>query len=229
MASNVTLPFDGDFEALRRTLAAWGFEVGERPHAPVFAQGHGVTIHAYHTGKLLLSGPRAEEWARELRQEVKPKAAPKAAPEAKPSGWTVHFDGACMPQNPGGIAAYGFQVLRDGRVVHEGSGLAAPPGPLATNNVAEFTGLIEALRWLKTQGVRGALVRGDSEFVVEAVTGKKAVRAPHLVPLRDDARRLLAELDARIEWVPREENGEADRLSRVGYEAARRAHPEWRI
>jgi ribonuclease HI len=232
--TNVVLPFDGDFEALRRTLAAWGFTVGERPNAPLFAQGPGVTLHAYRTGKVLLSGPRAEEWARELRREVAPaKPAATAPPAPKPTavderaGWVMHFDGLCEPSNPGGVAAYGYQVLRDGRVVHEGSGLAAPPGPGATNNVAEFRALVEGLRWLQAQGARGVLVRGDSRLVVETVSGRWKLNAAHLIPMRDEARALLLALEGRLEWVPREENKEADRLSRVGFRDAVRAHPEW--
>ena len=234
METNVTLPFDGNFEALRAKLAAWGFEVGERPNAPLFARGNGVTIHAYRTGKLLISGARAAEWARELRAEVAPPdgrlTATRPSPDDQlPAGWVLHCDGACMPRNPGGIAAYGFVVHRDGALVTEGSGLAAPPGPGATNNVAEFRGLLEGLRWLRANGAREPLVRGDSELVFDTLTGKKALRAPHLVPMRDEARAMIEALGARLEWVPRERNADADRMSRVGYENARKAHPEWKI
>lgn len=134
-----------------------------------------------------------------------------------------------MPKNPGGVAAYGFLVTRDGRVVHEGRGLAAPPGPGATNNVAEFRALLEGLRWLNGQGARDVLVRGDSALVIDTMLGRKTLSAPHLVPMRDEARALHMAMGGRIEWVPREENAEADRLSRVGWEEAVRAHPEWRL
>lgn len=218
----MVLPFDGDFEGLRAKLAAWGFEVGERPNAPLFAVGPGVTLHAYRTGKLLLAGARAEEWAAHLKGEVAPRAA-----EDETVGWVMHFDGLCEPKNPGGVAAYGFQILRDGRVVHEGTGLAAPPGPDATNNVAEFTALIEGLRWLQAQGAERPLVRGDSKLVVETLHGRWKLTAPRLRPLFLVAERLLRETGARLEWVPREQNREADRLSRVGFADAVRAHPEW--
>lgn len=97
MASQVVLPFDGDFNALRAKLAAWGFEVGERPNAPLFAKGHGVTIHGYRTGKLLLAGERAEEWATHLRAEVAPTAAPPEKypmPEAATRGVRIGVDEA---------------------------------------------------------------------------------------------------------------------------------------
>lgn len=218
----LVIPFGGDFESLRRTLVAWGFEVGERPHAPVFAQGQGVTLHAYRTGKILLAGPRAEEWARHLKLEVAPPPA-----DDERTGWVLHFDGLCLPKNPGGVATYGYQVTKDGRVVREGTGLAAPPGPGATNNVAEFTALREGLAWLQANGARHPLVRGDSKLVVDTMLGKMRLKAEHLVPLAAEAKRLLTEIDGRIEWVPREQNKEADRLSEVAYAQAVRAHPEW--
>lgn len=234
METQVTIPFDGDFDALRVKLAAWGFDVGERPNAPIFARGNGVVIHAYHTGKLLLSGARAEEWARELRAEVKPRTGRTASPartdapafEGAP-GWVLYFDGSCMPRNPGGVAAFGFVIMKDGRIVHEGSGVAAPPGPGATNNVAEFRAIVEGLRWLGSRDAVAPLVRGDSELVMDTLTGKKTLRAPHLLPLRDEARRLIEALGARLEWVPRERNADADRMSRVGFADAVREHPEW--
>jgi len=235
---NVVLPFDGDFESLRRTLARWGWEVGERPNAPVYAAGPGVTLHAYRTGKLLLNGPRAEEYATALRAEAGTRAAAPApakaarapvVPSEARAGWVLHFDGACLPRNPGGVAAYGFQVLRDGKLVHEGHGLAAPPGPGATNNVAEFTGLVEGLRWLHAHARPGepVLARGDSNLVVKTVNGLWNVHVPHLQPLHAEAVRLLRALGAKLEWVPREKNAEADRLSEVGAAEAIRAHPEW--
>lgn len=255
--AQVILPFDGDFDALRRKLAAWGFEVGERPNTPVFARGHGITLSAYNTGKVLVQGSRAEEWAAQLRAEIAPpaRAASRKAPRtpglddqgrdlgssgprvpqssrgarsgSPPPEWVMHFDGCCEPMNPGGVAAWGYHVERNGARVQEDAGLAAAPGPRATNNVAEFHGLLWGLRWLDARGVRAPLVLGDSKLIVEITNGARRVNAPHLAPLAEEARHLAERLGARVEWVPREQNAEADRLSRVGYERAVRKHPEW--
>lgn len=240
--ANVVIPFDGDFDALRKKLASWGLQVEERPSAPVFARGNGVTLHAYKTGKMLLNGSRAQEWARALAGEVAPQGAADVVPPAPRreqvtprvststpivKGWLMHFDGLCEPGNPGGVAAYGFQVLRDGAIVHEGSGLAEPPGPTATNNVAEFRALVEGLRWLKANGAKAPLVRGDSKLIVNTVNGSWNLKVPHLRAMHDEARALLKEVGGRLAWVPREQNGEADRLSRVGKARAVREHPEW--
>ncbi|HUR68697.1 MAG TPA: reverse transcriptase-like protein [Candidatus Thermoplasmatota archaeon] len=252
MATNVVLPFDGDMDRLRRVLASWGFEIGERPNTPVFAQSLGITVQAYRTGKLVVSGARAETFAAQagpdltgasLRPAASASASPSGsghAPASPPApasgppkrsepGWTLHFDGSCMPRNPGGIAAYGFVARKDGALVHEGHGVAAPPGPGATNNVAEFTGLLEALRWLRPRWRQGepVRVRGDSDLVIASLTGRRSLHKEHLIALRDQARALVDALGARLEWVPREENADADRMSRVGFAEAARAHPEW--
>jgi ribonuclease HI len=124
----------------------------------------------------------------------------------------AHFDGSCDP-NPGGRCAYGFVVWRDGRKVHEGRGIAAPPGPDATNNVAEYVGCIRALEWLRYEPKGTAMVlRGDSELVLKQLKGSYQVKSSLLAPLYWRARELLAELPAvRLEWIPREQNRDADR------------------
>ncbi len=129
----------------------------------------------------------------------------------------VHFDGSCDP-NPGGICTYGFVVHRDGRILHEGHGQAAPRGPGATNNVAEYTGCIRALEWLAGQGLAGPVtMRGDSELVIRQLKGEYRVRSPLLGPLYRRAVDLIAGFpELHLEWVPREQNAEADRLAALG-------------
>lgn len=243
--TNVVLPFDGDFDRLRRILARWGWEVGERPNAPVYGEGPSVTLHAYRTGKLMLSGKRAREYAEALATELpgpgpgpgpgptgqRPPGPAQGARQDQERGWLLHFDGACLPRNPGGVAAYGFVVHRDGALVHEGHGLASPPGPGATNNVAEFTGLVQGLLWLKAHARRGEpiRVRGDSRLAIDGVVGLRKIHVLHLKPLAAQARQLVEETGAKLEWVPREQNAHADRMSEIGVEEAMRAHPEWRL
>lgn len=129
----------------------------------------------------------------------------------------LNFDGSCDP-NPGGRCTFGFVVRRDGQIIHEGHGVAVPPGPDATNNVAEYTGCIRALEWLRYEPRGEAVViRGDSELVLKQLRGLYKVRSPLLAPLYWRARELLRELaPIRLEWVPREENREADRLAARG-------------
>lgn len=134
----------------------------------------------------------------------------------------VWADGLCEPVNPGGIACYGWIARRDGSVLSEGWGVVAR-GPEATNNVAEYHALIEALEWLLAAGHEGEPVeiRSDSQLVVRQLSGEYAVRSGRIRPLYKRARRLLSRFrDIRLRWVPREENEEADLLSRRAYAEA---------
>ena len=129
----------------------------------------------------------------------------------------VHFDGSCDP-NPGGVCTYGFVIRRGEAVVHRESGTAAPRGPGATNNVAEYTGCLRALEWLSANGVpEPILVRGDSELAIKQLNGAYRVKSPLLQPLHARIRALVRDFPSvRFEWIPRERNAEADRLSKAG-------------
>lgn len=113
--------------------------------------------------------------------------------------------------NPG-PAGYGA-VVRDaatGEVLAERSeGLG-----VATNNVAEYAGLIAGLRAALELGAREAEIRLDSKLVVEQMRGRWKVRQAHLQPLVTEAVELVRKLD-RVEftWVPRARNAHADRLA----------------
>ncbi len=136
-------------------------------------------------------------------------------------GLVVHFDGLCQPKNPGGVATYGFVVREGPKLLHEECGLAAEPWtPGATNNVAEYAGVVKALEWLEARGATGEtiVVRGDSDLVVKQLRGEYKVKAPLLVGLFGRARDLARKFPKlRFEWIPREENGEADALTNRAY------------
>jgi ribonuclease HI len=129
----------------------------------------------------------------------------------------LHFDGSCNP-NPGGVCSYGFVAWRDGAKIHEGHGPAAPRGPGATNNVAEYMGCIKGLEWLRSQSIQEPVViRGDSELVLKQLKGQYKVKSPLLAPLYWKARELAGAFPSlRFEWVPREQNADADRLAALG-------------
>lgn len=131
----------------------------------------------------------------------------------------AYFDGLCDP-NPGGVATYGFVIKRDGKKIDEGHGLAGTPRtPQATNNVAEYTGLIKALEWMVAHKVREEIViRGDSDLVIRQVKGEYKVKSALLAPLHGQVRDLAEKLsDIRFEWVQRERNADADRLTNLAY------------
>ena len=109
--------------------------------------------------------------------------------------------------------------------VEEGDGtvLAELHGALgtATNNVAEYNGLLAALQWAVDHGHRQVHIRADSELLVKQMRGEYRVKHPGLQPLYVRARLLVMELDrVTFEHVRRELNKEADRLSNLGMDEA---------
>ena len=141
----------------------------------------------------------------------------------------VHFDGLCQPYNPGGIACYAFiikQLLpQQQQTIYTEHGLATaePFTDNASNNVAEYTAVIKALEWLlvnrpescKTQTI---VVKGDSQLVIYQIKGKYKVKAIRIIPLHQRVMSLISRFkNMKIEWIPREQNKEADRLSYEAY------------
>lgn len=123
--------------------------------------------------------------------------------------YRLHADGAARG-NPG-PAAYGYVLdAPDGSSVSEGGRAIGR----ATNNVAEYQGLIEGLAHALEQGVRDIEVCMDSELVVRQLTGRYRVRHPGLKPLFERAGQLLRRFDRwSIRHVGRSENQRADALA----------------
>jgi ribonuclease H / adenosylcobalamin/alpha-ribazole phosphatase len=120
--------------------------------------------------------------------------------------------------NPG-PAGYGAVVLdaETGEVLAE---RAAGIGR-ATNNVAEYRGLIAGLQAAQELGAAEVDVRMDSKLVVEQMAGRWKVRHPDLASLYAEASALAGSLPSvRFAWVPREENRHADRLANEAMDAA---------
>lgn len=125
---------------------------------------------------------------------------------------TAYFDGGARG-NPG-PAGWGAYIVDD-----QGTVLAELHGALgrATNNVAEYHGLIAALQWAVDHDAPSLLVRGDSQLLIEQMRGNYRVKNEGLLPLYKQARLLVMQLhDVRFEHVRREQNKEADRLSNIG-------------
>lgn len=78
----------------------------------------------------------------------------------------------------------------------------------ATNNVAEYTALIEALKYIRKKKLRNVIIFSDSKLVVEQVNGERKVIK--MKPYYDEVMKLLDGLDVRIVHVPREEVAIAD-------------------
>ncbi|HSH80027.1 MAG TPA: ribonuclease HI family protein [Herpetosiphonaceae bacterium] len=141
---------------------------------------------------------------------------------------TIYCDGLCEPVNPGGYGCWGWLAVdlagctlgSDHGCIGKGAGI--------TNNRAEYCAFIYALEYARQQRWRGMSVRSDSQLVINQVAGRWACNAPALQPLCTAARRLVEVTEAMLEWVPREQNAQADLLSRRAYDEARRAFPSMR-
>jgi len=140
-----------------------------------------------------------------------------AGPSGPPAGVHVaNIDGGSRG-NPG-PAAYAV-VLRDpdGRIILE---LAKRFGR-DTNNVAEYYGLLAALDYAVTHGIKALRVRSDSELLVRQIQGRYKVKSPDLKPLYERALKMTRQLQYfAIEHVRRELNTEADALANLALDGS---------
>jgi ribonuclease HI len=91
----------------------------------------------------------------------------------------------------------------------------------ATNNVAEYSGLLAALSWAAENGFPEIVVKSDSELLVKQMRGEYKVRHPGLQPLYQRARDLVSQLrKVSFQHVPRHENTKADRLANLAMDEA---------
>jgi len=128
----------------------------------------------------------------------------------------AYIDGGARG-NPG-PAGFGVRVERqDGSIVEEFSEAIG----VATNNVAEYRGLIAALEWAKRQGEREVHVRSDSLLLVQQMKGIYRVKHEGLRPLHEKARLLARDIGTvTFEHVGRSLNAHADRLANAAMDAA---------
>lgn len=111
--------------------------------------------------------------------------------------------------NPG-PAAWGVAILDEDDALLEGH--AAAIGR-ATNNVAEYHGLLEALKLAAGRGAEQVEILADSELIVRQINGSYRVKHPDLKPLhREAVERIGGFRSFRITHVRRAGNREADRL-----------------
>ena len=130
----------------------------------------------------------------------------------------IYFDGGARG-NPG-PAGIGAVVLDPA---------TTPPTRLAsvsehigntTNNVAEYRALIAGLEAAAATPARAVHVRGDSKLVIEQCAGRWKVKQPHLRPLVDEVRALLADYgEVELSHVPRAQNADADLLVNAALDA----------
>lgn len=123
--------------------------------------------------------------------------------------FTLRFDGGARP-NPGpGAGAYWIQSSC-GETIEQGGVYLEQ----CTNNIGEYTGLIEGLRAASRLGVTRLSIEGDSMLAICQITGKWKASHPNIVPLWKEAMQLLAGFEEiSVRHIMRKDNKVADALS----------------
>lgn len=128
----------------------------------------------------------------------------------------MHVDGGARG-NPGPAAAGAVISAPDGEVLDE----AAEAIGVATNNVAEYRGLLLGLQRARALGASEVEVVNDSELVAKQVTGAYKVKHRDMKPLHAAVLEVLGGFDRwSIRSVPRAQNAGADALVNQALDAA---------
>jgi ribonuclease HI len=130
----------------------------------------------------------------------------------------AYIDGGARG-NPG-PAGYGVRIEDEqGTLVEEFNGYLGS----ATNNVAEYNGLVAALKYAQQHGHRHVHIKSDSELLVKQMRGEYRVKNPGLQTLYQQARAIALRLDRIVfEHVRREQNKDADRLANLAMDEGTR-------
>lgn len=132
------------------------------------------------------------------------------------SRFTANVDGGARG-NPGPAGWGAVMQSPEGATVAELYGAL----PHATNNVAEYHGLLAALTWSVEQGASEVHIRSDSLLLIHQMRGAFKVKSEGLKPLHGQARLIAARIGrVTYEHVPREQNAEADRLANLAMDEA---------
>ena len=123
----------------------------------------------------------------------------------------AYIDGGARG-NPG-PAGYGVRIEDEhGTLINELNGFLGT----STNNVAEYNGLLAALRYAQENGHRVVHIKSDSELLVKQMRGEYKVKNAGLQPLYNQARVIALGLERIVfEHVRREHNKDADRLANL--------------
>lgn len=133
----------------------------------------------------------------------------------------AYFDGACEPKNPGGTASFGAVIFKDEKRIKEISQIFYPEKgkeKMTSNNVAEYSGFLSILEYLKDNNLHEEKIHifGDSNLVVQQMKGNWRMIKGYYIPVAEKAKRLFTKFpNTTLHWIPREQNGIADKLSKA--------------
>ena len=121
----------------------------------------------------------------------------------------VPFDGTAS-SNPGKMAI-GAVLIENKYITAEIS--KRLPG-LGTNITAEYTALLLGVMAASKKSWDNVVFEGDSEVVINLISGIKRTEKPHLLKIQNQVKKELLKIDSyTLKWIPREENSNADRLA----------------
>lgn len=130
----------------------------------------------------------------------------------------IFTDGASRG-NPG-PASYGFVIKENNKILYqEGKYIGR-----ATNNVAEYTAVLQALKYIQNlKDVKEVAVFADSKLVAEQLSGNFKIKAKHLKPIIEQIKILSLELGGVFfSHVPRWQNIQADKLANIALDKKQR-------
>ncbi len=124
---------------------------------------------------------------------------------------TLYVDGSSRG-NPG-PAGIGIVAFASDDEVHPLNEISKYIG-IATNNVAEYEAVIQALKWVIMKQIEYATIRLDSELVYKQITMQYRARLPHIISLLRRVRTLKEQIKSvSVVLIPRTENKHANRLA----------------
>lgn len=123
----------------------------------------------------------------------------------------LQFDGACRG-NPSNILGLGCIIKNNTETIEERS--YRFPKTNGTNNEAEYLSLIKGMRLALKYNIKSIRVEGDSNLILNQMSGKYQVKAENLIPLYNAAKLLESEFNIiSYHHIRREFNKEADKLA----------------
>jgi len=131
--------------------------------------------------------------------------------------YKIYCDGSIEPVNPGGIATFGYIIYLGETLIDYDYGEICR-GEGATNNVAEYSAVIKALENENLEANTEVIIYSDSQLVVNTMSGTWGIHKAHLRKLANEILALKEKFRiVYYKWIPREQNFEADNLSRKAY------------
>lgn len=126
--------------------------------------------------------------------------------------YEMYFDG-CSKGNPG-LSGAGAVIYKNGEEIWSNSYFVSDS---ATNNVAEYFGLIRGLKRAIKMNIRHLIVKGDSQLIIKQMTGQYQVKSESMIELYEISKKMEEEFEnISYEHVYRKYNKRADQLSNEG-------------